>query len=105
MYTDQAFLTSKDPLKQKVIDYMSSYGVQIKKHAMFYYLAAVNIKNPTAFMQQTGYHGIIHYSTVCIKKDPPYGKTIDVFATLDEAYKAIEYLYNIMISPKSDADF
>lgn len=101
----EAFLTSKDSGKQEILNYMAYHGVQIRKYQNVYYLDASDVRNVNKFAELTNYHGVIGHNMVHIKKNPLGGRSENVFGTLEDAYEALKYLYDIMTSTKSDMDF
>ena len=95
------FITeSKHPERQRVLDYMDSYGIHIYDAGSFCMIKG-DI-HPNELMRLTNFKGKKRDGWVLIEL--PDG-TVFKGGTKVQAMAALEYLYNIMRTAEADSDF
>lgn len=99
--------TSKHKKKQVVLDYMRYYGVAIEREnrggVEFYMIRKVNndFSNNELMKLTNNVISFFEYYIII----PPKTMQMSAYRTLDEAYSALEYLYQIMQNKELDSDF
>lgn len=99
--------TSKYKEKQVVLDYMNYFGIGIEKihnsGIEYYMIRKISDKFSNSKLKQLTDNNISFFEYYLII--PPKTKQMAAYRTLDEAYTALEYLYNVMKNSKLDCDF
>ncbi len=92
--------------KQKIIDYMSYYGIAIVAAPTgyggdFYQIKHINDKFSIHKIQElTGYSIQCAYGYINLK-----GRQVMYYRTLDDAFSTLKAIYNLMNNKSLDADF
>jgi len=99
--------TSKHKEKQVILDYMKYYGIAIEKidrgEIMFYMIRKIsdNFSNDELRRLTNNIISFFEYYIII----PPKTRQMCGYRSLDEAYSALKYLYEIMENKTLDSEF